>query len=103
VIAKEMAIEGAITSFKLLMSLYLPLASKNLKERTIRKVSLLVCESILMGLFGTHLGGDAPLGFQYQPKIKLKPVKRAKGSIEPAGPQSTRRWSMSGSVNRWRL
>lgn len=55
--AKEMAFEGAIISFKLLMSLYLPLASKNLEERTIRKASLLVCESVLVGLFGTRLGG----------------------------------------------
>ena len=55
--AKEMAFEGAITSFKLLMSLYLPLASKNLEERTIRKASLLVCESVLIGLFGTGPGG----------------------------------------------
>jgi hypothetical protein len=35
-------------------NLYLPLASKNL---TIRKASLLVCESVLIGLFGTRLGG----------------------------------------------
>ncbi|MCJ1248721.1 hypothetical protein MMC30_005940 [Trapelia coarctata] len=53
--AKEMAVEGAINSFKLLM--YLPLTSKNLEERTIRKASLLVCESVLIGLFGTRPGG----------------------------------------------
>lgn len=67
--AKEMAFEGAITSFKLLMSLYLPLASKNLEERTIRKASLLVCESVLIGLFGTRPGGaysNCPLVTHYK-------------------------------------
>jgi len=55
--AKEMAVEGAHTSFKLLMSLYLPLASKYLEECIIRKASLLVCESVFIGLFGTRPGG----------------------------------------------
>ena len=67
--AKEMAIAGAITSFKLVMSLYLPLASKNLEERTIRKASLLVCESVLIGLFGTRPGeanSNCPFVAHYQ-------------------------------------
>jgi hypothetical protein len=55
--AKEIAFEDAITSFKLLMSLYLPPASKYLEERTNWKASLLVCESVLIGLFGTRPGG----------------------------------------------
>ena len=37
--------------------MYLPLASKYLEERTIRKASLLVCESVFIGLFGTRPGG----------------------------------------------
>jgi hypothetical protein len=37
IMAKEVAVEGSRTNFKLLMSLYLPLASKCLEERTIRK------------------------------------------------------------------
>lgn len=57
IMAKEMAVEGAINSFKFSMSLYLPPSSKNLEERKIRKASLLVCESVLIGLFGTRLGG----------------------------------------------
>jgi hypothetical protein len=55
--AKEIAVEGSRTSFKLLVSLYLLLASKYLEERTIRKMSLLVCESVFIGLFGTRPGG----------------------------------------------
>jgi hypothetical protein len=37
--------------------LHLPLASKYPEERTIRKASLLVCESVFIGLFGTRPGG----------------------------------------------
>jgi hypothetical protein len=57
IMAKEIAVEGSRTSFKLLVSLYLPLASKYLEERTIRKASLLACESVFIGLFATRPGG----------------------------------------------
>jgi hypothetical protein len=57
IMAKEIAVEGSRTSFKLLMSLYLPLASKYLEERTVRKASLPACESVFIGLFGTRSGG----------------------------------------------
>jgi hypothetical protein len=57
IMAKKITVEGSRTSFKLLMSLYLPVASKYLEKRKIRKASLLVCKIVFRGLFGTRPGG----------------------------------------------